>query len=208
MALTGLFLVFFVIVHMTGNLSFIFGGSDAFNTYSHTLISLGPLLYVVEIGLLAAFLLHAWNAISISRHNRNARPDGYKKLKSTGAPSKRSSSSMTMIWTGIILLVFTAIHLKTFKYGAIYTTTVNGTEMRDLYRLVAEVFKSPIYSWGYVATMLLLGFHLRHGFWSAFQALGANHPRYSNLIYTIGVVLAVVLTFGFLAVPLTVYFSG
>ena len=207
MAITGLFLTFFVLIHMTGNLSFVFGGKDVFNIYSHTLISLGPLLWTIETVLLLAFIFHAWNAISISLHNKKARPASYTKLKSSGDPSKKTLSSTTLIWTGIVLLVFIVIHLKTFKYGAYYSTTVNGVEMRNLYQLVKEVFQSPFYTFGYVATMLLLGYHLRHGFWSAFQSLGANHPRYSNIIYTIGILLAVVIAFGFLVVPLYVFFS-
>jgi succinate dehydrogenase / fumarate reductase cytochrome b subunit len=107
-----------------------------------------------------------------------------------------------------VLLIFTAIHLKTFKYGPVYSTSVSGVPMRDLYTLVNEVFQQPLYTWGYVITMLLLGYHLRHGFWSAFQSLGANHPRYSTFIYSAGMVLAFVVAFGFLAVPLLVFFSN
>ncbi|MCB0304007.1 MAG: succinate dehydrogenase cytochrome b subunit [Calditrichaeota bacterium] len=207
MALSGLFLVLFVIIHMVGNLSFLLGGADAFNKYSHTLISLGPLLYVVEAGLVLAFVVHAWNGISISLDNSRARPVKYRMLKSAGKPSKKTISSTTMIYTGLILLVFVIIHVKTFKYGPYYSTMVNGVEMRDLYRLVVEVFKQPLYTFGYLFTMLLLGYHLRHGFWSAFQSLGTNHPKYSGAIYTIGIAIAVIVAFGFLAVPLAVYFT-
>ncbi len=207
MALTGLFLVIFVIEHMLGNLSFVFGGPDAFNMYAHKLVSFGPILYVIELVLLAAFLFHIWNGVMITRHNRQARPSRYYKLKSTGGPSKQTISSKTMIYTGLILLIFTVIHLKTFKYGLHYETVVDGIVMRDLYRLVQEKFLNPVYAFGYIAVMILLGYHLRHGFWSAFQSLGANNPKYSNKIYAIGIAIAIIVAFGFLVVPFKVYFS-
>lgn len=206
MSLTGLFLVLFVIIHMLGNLTFL-AGPAAFNTYSHKLASLGPLLYLIEIVLLGAFVFHAYFAISISIDNRRARPVKYRKLRSAGKPSKKTISSTSMIYTGLVLLVFTIIHLKTFKYGPYYETEVNGVLMRDLYTLVAETFQNPLYAFGYALVMFLLGYHLRHGFWSAFQSLGTNYPRYSAAIYSTGALLAVVLAFGFVVLPLLVFFA-
>lgn len=210
MALTGLFLVLFVIVHMLGNFTFLVG-PEAFNSYTYKLKSLGPLLYFVEIVLALAFLFHAWNAVRVWWGNNKARPVAYRKTATSGNPSKQTISSKTMIWTGSIILVFTIIHVLTFKYGPAeaegYIMMVNGTEMRDLYRLVLEVFQSPVYAFGYIAVMVLLGFHLRHGFWSAFQSLGANHPRYSPLIYTIGLIIGAALAVGFTIVPIVVYFN-
>lgn len=207
MAATGLFLVLFVILHMLGNLTFLFGGPDKYNLYSEKLVSLGPLLIFVEIILAAAFFFHAWNAVVVSIENRRARPEKYRSLKSAGKPSKKTLSSTTMIVTGLILLVFLVIHLKTFKYGAYYPTEVNGETVRDLYKLVNDKFQHGVWAFGYIAVMLLLGFHLRHGFWSAFQSLGANHPRYSATIYAVGVIIAIVVAAGFLLVPLVVFFN-
>ncbi|MFQ5771522.1 MAG: succinate dehydrogenase, partial [bacterium] len=137
-----------------------------------------------------------------------ARPVGYQKKASAGGTSKKTISSTTMIYTGILIFVFLAIHLKTFKYGTYYTTNVNGVEMRDLHRLVIEVFQQLGYVIWYVAAMVLVGFHLRHGFWSAFQSLGANHPRYMPIIYGVGIILAIVLAVGFLGIPIWIYFTG
>ncbi|NIW80056.1 MAG: succinate dehydrogenase [Calditrichae bacterium] len=209
MSITGLFWVLFVIIHMLGNLSFL-AGPDAFNSYSHKLISLGPILWALEALLVLTFLLHAYYAISVSLNNRQARPEKYHKLQSIGEPSRKTISSTSMIYTGIILLVFTIIHIKTFKYGPGiaegYVTTINGETMRDLYSLVKETFNDPLYAFGYTIVMILLGYHLRHGFWSAFQSLGANHPRYSAGIYTVGVGLAIVLALGFVVLPILIYF--
>lgn len=207
MAITGLFLVFFVIMHMLGNLSFVFGGPDAYNLYTYKLTSLGPLLYFVELVLLVAFLAHAFSGISVTAISRQARPSRYHKLTSTGGSSKQTVFSRSMAVTGVILLVFTAIHLVSFKFGAHYETTVDGVVMRDMYRLVDEKFQNPVYAIGYIAVMLLLLGHVRHGFWSAFQSLGTNKPKYSNTLYFLGLVIAAVVGFGFMVVPIAVFFG-
>ena len=207
MAITGLVWVLFVVGHMIGNTSFVFGGPEAFNKYSHFLINLGMLLYVVELVLVATFVLHFWSGISVTLDNWKARPVKYRNQKSRGGPSKQTLSSKTMIWTGLILLAFVVFHVWTFKYGPWYTTTIDGVEMRDLYRLVKEVYLNPIYAFGYVVVMGLLAFHIRHALWSSFQSLGFNNQRYSGILYTLALLLAVVLFVGFSMVPMAVYFN-
>jgi succinate dehydrogenase / fumarate reductase cytochrome b subunit len=207
MALTGLGLVGFVTVHLIGNLTF-FVGPEAFNAYAHKLLSLGPLLYLVEIGLVGIFLLHAVFATAVYLNNRQARAQNYDTTGNAGDPSLKTISSRTMIYTGIILFVFVIIHVKTFKYGTYYAFDNGGESIRDLYRLVVEIFQSPIYTFGYVLAMVLLGYHLRHGFWSAFQSLGTMHARYTKGIYGLGVLIAIVLAVGFLFLPVYVYFGG
>jgi len=204
-AITGLAITGFVLVHMLGNITYFFG-SDAFNTYAYTLFSLGPALYVIEMVLLAAFVFHAYMAISVTMVSRSARSSGYANVRGAGGPSYKTTSSTSMIYTGVLMLIFLVMHLFTFKFGPVYTTNVDGTQMRDLYKLVYETFKGPAYTFGYVIVMLLLGWHLRHGFWSAFQSLGTNHPNYSKQIYSTGVALAVLVTVGFIGVPLYVFF--
>ena len=129
-----------------------------------------------------------------------------------GHPRRMNISSKTMIWTGLILAVFTVIHLINFKYGPGieegYTFVLDGETARDLYRLVAESFAREVYVVPYVLCMILLGYHIRHGFWSAFQSLGVNHPRYTPVIYGIGVLAAIVLGVGFLAIPIWFYIGG
>ena len=113
-----------------------------------------------------------------------------------------------MIFTGLLTFAFILLHLKTFKYGPHYTTLVDGVEVRDLHRLVMEVFQSPGYTAWYAGCLLFLGFHLRHGLWSAFQSLGVNHPRYTPIIYGAGILLAIVMAAGFIGIPLWIYFTG
>ena len=201
---TGLGLSLFVLFHMTGNLVLL-TDSEAYNQLAHFLNSLGILLYLVEFILLGLVVFHVAIAISIQINKQQARLVNYDRLKSVGNPSKQSISSRTMIFTGLILLVFLVFHLLTFKFGTYYSTVVDGVEMRDLARLVIEKFQSPIYTFSYVGVMIFLGFHLRHGVWSAFQSIGAMNARFSPLIYTLALILAVLIAVGFLVLPLAIY---
>ena len=211
LAITGLCLLGFIIVHLLGNLLMLVS-PDAFNIYAHKLVSLGPMLYVAEAILLAIFLIHMVTAIAVTWGNWKARPGGYELSKDQGDPSRMTLSSKTMIWTGLVLLVFLIVHLITFKYGPGvaegYVSEIDGEPVRDLHRLVVEWFNNGIYVAYYVISMGLLGFHLRHGFWSAFQSLGGFHPRLTPWIYTLGVVAGIVLAVGFLGLPLWFYLGG
>jgi succinate dehydrogenase / fumarate reductase cytochrome b subunit len=209
---TGLGLALFVLIHMVGNLSYFAPNPNAYNVYSHTLASLGPLLYAVEIGLVAFFLFHAWLGYSIWLQTRKARPVGYTTYTSAGDPSRQTVSSRSMILTGVILFVFAVFHVISFKYGpgleSNYVVTVDGVEMRDLKRLLEERFASPLYTFGYVGVMLLLAVHLRHGVWSALQSLGAVSKRLTPAVYLAGGILGVLIAVGFFLLPLYIYFGG
>ena len=123
-----------------------------------------------------------------------------------GGASRKTLASRSMILSGIVLLVFVPVHVWMFKFGPGiaqgYSTSVGGERLRDLYRLVAEWFQDPLVVGAYVAVMLLLGTHLRHGFWSAFQSLGATNPKYMPLINAVGVLFAVLMAVGFLLLPI------
>ena len=106
----------------------------------------------------------------------------------------------------MVILVFIVLHLITFKYGEVYTTVVAGEEIRDLFRLVREVFQSPIYVGWYVFAVALLGFHLTHGFQSSLQTLGANHPKYTPGIKKVSLVYGLVISLGFIAQPVYMFF--
>ena len=209
MGVTGLVLCAFVAAHLAGNL-LLFVSPEAFNRYSLSLEHTGALLYVAEAGLVLAFVVHSIAALAFVGQNRKARPVAYQKYVTAGKPSRKSVSSATMIFTGVVLLVFTVLHLKTFKFGpglsAGYVAMIQGERARDLHRLVVEVFHKEAYVIWYVVAMLFLGFHLRHGFWSAFQSLGAYSPRYTPVIYSVGVLFALVIAVGFLALPVWIYF--
>lgn len=208
MALTGLGLVAFVTVHLIGNLILLKGDADAFNIYAHFYMKLGGALYVIEAGLVAVFLVHIVSAIRVYLSKRKARPQNYIKKADAGGKSRKTVSSVSMIFTGLTLLVFLVIHLLNFKYGPHYSTLVEGVEMRDLYRVVIDTYAQPLWTGFYVFCMVLLGFHLRHGFWSAFQSLGVLQPRCSNFIYGLGVAIALLLAFGFVIIPIWIFLNS
>lgn len=212
MAVSGIFLMLFLIVHLAGNLTlFMPDGGAMFNAYAHKLHSLGPLLYIAEAGLLAIFLFHVISAFQVYAEKRRARPDHYAVAASKGGPSKNTIASRSMIYTGLILLVFIPAHIWMFKFNAGEPFTyvdANGKEIKNLYAVVVNAFQNPAIVLGYTTVMLLLGLHMRHGFWSALQSLGAMCPKGSAIIYTAGLVFAVLLAGGFLVLPLYFYFSG
>lgn len=210
--LTGLGLVVFVIVHLGGNLTLFSSNPDVFNNYAKKLHDLGLFLYIAEIGLLAVFIFHIVSAISVYMSKRKARESRYHKTANAGGMSKKSLSSVSMIYTGLILLAFVVWHVASLKFGPGieqgYITELKGETARDLHRLVYEYFANPINVSLYVLVMILLGFHLRHGFWSAFQSLGASHPKYTPFINTAGYILAVVLALGFLFIPVWIFMKN
>ena len=200
--LTGLGLSLFVLVHMLGNL-LIFAGADAYNRYAHGLEEF-PLIFVVELGLLALFLCHIVLAVYLTFENKRARPEGY--LVEASGDKATSLIQKTMFHQGVVLLVFVVYHLITFKWGPYYETVLDGEMVRDIYRLVVEVFQQPFYVVGYLFCLVVLGLHLSHGVSSAVRTLGFNHPAYDPMVRWIGRTYAFVVSVGFLCQPIYVYF--
>ncbi len=205
--LTGVLLLGFIVEHLLGNL-YLLQGPDAFNGYVALLSGFGELLYVAEAALALLFLAHAVMGVSVFIDKKKARPEGYALLRGVGGPSRQTLSSRSMIVTGTLLFAFLVWHLLTFRFGPHYTVVLDGNEVRDLYTLVIETFAKPAYTVSYEIIMILLGLHLRHGFWSAFHTLGVNNPKYARPIYAIGILFAIVIAVGFLAIPPYIYFTG
>lgn len=202
-ALTGLALAIFLISHLAGNLLFLLG-PDAFNQYSHNLVS-NPLVYVAEAGLIAVFLLHIGKTLAGFLANRAARPEGYrakKWAKTKNAASRKSLASTTMILTGSITLLFVVSHLLTFKFGSYYQSPAG---IRDLYRLQLEIFSQPGYVAFYLVAMGVIFFHLWHGLSSAAQSLGLDHPNWTPRILVMGRALTVVIAGGFFVLPIATF---
>lgn len=206
-AIGGLGLALFVFAHMAGNM-LILVSPEAYNLYGHALIT-NPLIYVAEAGLVSIFVLHVVYAIILTLKNRSSRETQYAV-----SPKKKATASLasrTMWFQGLVILAFVVLHLLTFKYGyaegeGSYTAVYNGVEVRDLHKLVIEVFTQPVYVVGYIFTLLLMFGHLSHGFSSTFQSLGFSHPKYTPMIKAIGVIYSVVVVGGFISQPLYVYF--
>jgi succinate dehydrogenase cytochrome b subunit len=200
MGLTGLLLIGFLVIHLAGNL-LVFSGPQAFNGYSEKLLS-NELIYIAEIGLLVLFVAHFISGILVTLQNRAARPIPYVRKERAGYASHKSLASTTMILTGLVVLVFVPIHLYTFKFGPHYVTATEP-KMRDLYRLVIEEFHEPLEVAWYMVAMVIVGFHLWHGFGSGFESLGV---AYRKPLRRFGQVLALVIAGGFLMIPVIIFF--
>jgi succinate dehydrogenase / fumarate reductase cytochrome b subunit len=205
MAVTGLAWSLFVLTHMAANL-LIFFDAEAYNKYSHALVS-NPFIYVAEGGLVLTLLIHIVNGVVLTFQNKMARPQKYAMTPS-GEKAPRFQSKW-MIFHGSLLLIFLVWHLVTFKFGDVHWVTYNGVQIRDLHRLVLEVFQKPFYVVFYLLCMVAVGFHLSHGFYSAFASLGLSHPRYSAMISKFGYFYAFVVAAGFASQPIYVFlFAG
>jgi succinate dehydrogenase cytochrome b subunit len=201
---TGLALFIYMLLHLVGN-AIIFFGQDAFNEYSHRLIS-NPLIVPIEIGLLLVFLVHIYKTVTMWMRNKAARPVAYQKKGLAGHTSRKSFASSTMIASGLILAFFVMIHVKQFKFGTFYLTAGNAS-VRDLYRTEIEVFRNPLWVVFYVLGTLLVGLHLRHGIASGFQSLGLDHPRYTKRLILSSIALAIIIGGGLAAIPVWVYLT-
>ena len=190
MAVTGLAFIGFLMAHLAGNLS-IYGGGDAFNAYAEKLHSLGPLLTVFELGLILFAGVHIITGIFLFLQNRQARPIGYARYESSGG---RTLSSRTMPYTGLIILGFVIFHLINFSF-------VDKTD-RTIFQIVSSAFANPVYVIIYIAVMIIVAFHVRHGLWSAFQTMGGNHPKYMPAIMIISVVFGIMVAVGFGFIPI------
>jgi succinate dehydrogenase / fumarate reductase cytochrome b subunit len=214
MAITGLLFFIFLVFHLIGNL-LLFVGPSTLNGYSHWLI-VNPFLVPAEIGLLAIFAIHVFEAIFNYLRNRSARPTPYYQPVRrifgrgwAGKPSRKSFASTSMILSGLITLVFVVVHIIQFKYGPNYPVTdpADGTPgVRDIYRLITHQFSSAWIVIFYVFCLIVIGIHLWHGLTSAINSLGVDSPRYTPALIKTGRFIAVIMAAAFVSLPLWVYF--
>ena len=209
MALTGLFLILFLTGHVSGNLLLFKGdGGEAFNVYAKFMTTnpavklLSYLTYISVIG-------HVIYSIALSKHNKAARPIGYAE---SNASTNSAWSSRNMGILGTIILVFLAGHMYSFwfqmHWGDVPTVTYEGEIYKNLFSVVSLAFQQLWMVGLYVVAMIFLGFHLSHGFASAFQTLGLNHNKYSPAIKVIGSIYCVLVPILFASMPLYIYFMS
>lgn len=205
MSISGLFLMVFLLVHLTVNLMLLVGNGEAFNRAANFMGS-NPVIKIVEPVLAIGFIIHILYASIITLQNQRTRPIGYLKTSSNGVTSWASKN---MYILGGTILVFLVIHISNFywklTFGEVPSLSYdNGiTQMEDTYSLVSGLFIS--YWWYdliYVAGALLLGFHLSHGFWAAFQTLGWNNKAWIQRLEIVAYIYATVIALGFLIIPL------
>jgi succinate dehydrogenase / fumarate reductase cytochrome b subunit len=190
MAVTGLGFCFFLLIHLAGNLT-IYGGKAAFNAHAERLHSLSTIITVSEWGLLLFVIIHVLFGASLFYENLVARPVKYSVKKSAGGTSLGSA---TMPYTGFILLVFIAFHLFNFHFADKTNQTI--------FQILVSTFARPEYVIIYVVAVLVAAIHISHGFWSAFQTIGANHPKYMPFIRGAGLAYSLIIGMGFGFIPL------
>jgi succinate dehydrogenase / fumarate reductase, cytochrome b subunit len=203
MALTGLFLISFLVIHCTINaMIFLNDGGETFSHWGH-FMGTNPIIRTLEIGLVVGFLAHIIQGLLLWKENRAARPARYKVV--TPPPnSKWYSRSMGLL--GTLLLLFLIMHTAHFWIPNRSSQFTTGEEL-PLYKLMFDVFSNPVVVVLYVLGCISLLWHLLHGFWSAFQTLGFNHQKYNGLINFLGTAFAIVVPLIFALMPIAIYFQ-
>jgi len=194
MAITGLGFIGFLTIHLVGNLT-LYVGQSLFTSYVKHLHTLGPLITLAELGLLSLAIIHVLIGTYLFYENLKARPVRYKTKKNAGG---RTIGSVTQPYTGFIILAFVIVHLFDFHFA-------EHTD-ESLYILVSSAFKNPIYVGIYVTVMIVVALHISHGFWSLFQTLGANHPKYMPFVQRLGIVVSLIFGIGFGFIPIFISF--
>ncbi len=205
MGLTGIYLFFFLFVHLVGNFGLL-AGAEAFNKYAHLMLhTLAKIVYPIEVSLLLAFVVHAALAVSVTMENRASRPQRYAV---TARKSRKTPWASAMAPTGVFLLLYVVMHVAHFRFGVaaeIGEVVYQGVVMRDLYSHVMASFSQGWYAAIYVAAMIALFPHLAHGVQSCFQTLGLNHPAYTPAIKVFSKAYAVAISGGFIFLALWAY---
>ena len=207
MSVAGLFLIVFLVIHLSINLLLIFSDSrETFNKAAHFMASNWG-IKIMEVILFGGILLHIFYGIYLQLKNWIARGRGYTITNY----SQTSFFSKFMIHTAVIIAVFMVIHLMDFYFKAKFFGEVpevfyNGKTYHDLGILVIEKFKIPVFVFFYIACFLFLAFHLLHGFWSAFQTLGLDHKVYTPVIKALGTLYTILVTGGFTLIPIYIYY--
>lgn len=193
MGVAGLALCGFMFTHALGNY-LIFFGAEAYNSYSHSLVSM-PIFPIVELGLLAIFLVHLILAIVVSLYNKKAKGLAYAKT----AKGKRGTSLLhsSLFWQGVIVLVFIIGHLVTFRFGDYIPVIYSGVEIRDIFSLVGDYLKEPFIMVFYLLSIGVLGFHLAHGLQASLKTFGIYNPEV--VLKTFSWVFSVFVSFSFFA---------
>lgn len=200
MAVTGLLLLLFAIVHMVGHLQ-MFGGPDMYNAYANFLQNLWEVKWPVRAGLVALLFIHVVVAVGLVAKNRRARPVGYAKYK----PVMSSPFARAMMWTGLALFAFLTFHILHFTVGLVQPETFHTLDAKhrfDAYTMFVRGFQQPWVYGIYFAGMVLLALHLGHGAASWVQSLGWRHPKYPA--EKLGIPIAIFLFVGYIVPPTAV----
>jgi len=208
MAFMGLFLITFLFVHLGINLLVLMPNTDWFNIAAH-FMGTNILIKVFEVALFGGFIIHIIYGLILQLQNWAARPNRYK----IEGWSHTSPFSKFMIHTAAIIFIFLIIHLGDFyvksKFlGQISEIQIDGHTYHDMAALVLAKFQFPGFVIGYIIVLIILGFHLHHGFQSAFQSLGLNNNTYTPFIKLLSTIISIVLPVGYIIIPVVIYFGN
>jgi len=204
MALAGLFLITFLVLHLVINLLLLRNDSGAAYMLAVKFMTTNPLIKIMEIFLFGGFILHILIGITIQIFNWMARPKRYR----VEGFSHTSFFSKYMIHTGAIILTFLVIHFVNFYFKKLgWVAPPEGVEREDFYQMALMLFSNEFYAILYMVLMVFLGFHLNHAFQSAFQTLGLNHSKYTPFIKGLGTLYSIVVPLGFALIPLIILIS-
>jgi succinate dehydrogenase / fumarate reductase cytochrome b subunit len=201
-ALTGLYLIVFVLGHLLGNLE-IYLGQDRLNAYAQLLQELGPFLWAERIILILAVILHIVATIQLTLENRAAKPKKYAK----SGRQASTLASRTMIYTGLLVICFVVYHLLQFTFmwtNPEYRNLHDELHRHDVYHMVVLGFRNPWISLFYAASIFFLATHLSHGFASVTQTLGINNRKIAGFISNGGRWLSWLIFAGFVSIPVTI----
>lgn len=206
MALTGLFLISFLVIHVTINaMVFYNDGGATFSHWGH-FMGTNPIIRILEIGLVAGFLIHIFQGFALWRQNRAARPEKYKHVRH---PEKSKWYSRSMGLLGTIILLFLIIHTSHFWIPNRVSQGISHWEdgELDLFARMLSIFSNPIVVIVYLLGCFSLFWHLLHGFKSAFQSLGLNHVKYNGVIAFVGTAFSIIVPILFALIPIAIYFN-
>lgn len=206
MALTGLFLVLFLMGHLAGNLQLFMGeaGREQFNAYAHFMTS-NPAVKLLSYVTYLSILLHVVYSIILTMKNKKARSVSYAV---TAGNSNSHWSSRNMGLLGFFTLLFIIVHLRSFWFEMHWgVLPMDADGNKDLYEIVYVAFQQWWYVLLYVICMALLAFHLSHGFQSAFQTLGLGQKKYSSLIKKVGMAFSIAVPLLFALMPIFIFFQ-
>ena len=199
LALAGLFLISFLVVHLAINLLLLNNDDGAAFTVAVEFMTTNPLIKIMEIVLIGGFAIHIILAVIIQIYNWMARPIRYK----IEAYSELSFFSKYMIHTGAIIFIFLCIHFINFYFVKLgLVSPPEGVGKEDFYQMATLLFADKFYAVLYAVLMIFLGFHLQHAFQSAFHTLGINHTKYTPVIKAVGTIYAILIPLGFACIPL------
>jgi succinate dehydrogenase / fumarate reductase, cytochrome b subunit len=209
MSLTGLFLIIFLIVHLLGNLQLLSDdGGQAFNLYAQFMQTF-PLIKMTSYLLYFFILLHAVQGWLLWRKNSVARGGEKYAVQNVQATNTIAGFAQNMGWIGTAIFIFLVIHLYQFwlqmKMDTLPYAEYEGAQVKNLYAPVMEAYTNLGYVIFYVVCMFILGFHLWHGFQSAFQTLGLSHKKYTPVIRFLGKAYTIIVTLGFALIPILFY---